>query len=72
MLTAMDAKTETKKKLVVPTVLAIAVLATGCGTSTTQPDAAQPDAAVADASFDAGCVPPEEYDPISHSCVPLV
>ena len=69
----MDAKIETQKKLVVPTMLAVAVLATGCVTPAPANDAAPTDAvAVVDAGFDAGCVPPEEYDPISHSCVPVV
>lgn len=70
----MDAKNGVPKKLVLPTVLAVAVLATGCG-STTQPSDAGPvdDTAVADAGdFDAGCVPPEVYDPSTHTCVPLV
>jgi hypothetical protein len=77
MLGAMDP--EKKRKLVVPAVLAIATIATGstiltgCTTTPAQNDAASNDTAVvADAGSDAGCIPPEEYDPVSHSCVPLV
>ena len=64
----MDAKTEIKKKLVVPAVLAVAVLATGCGSTPANNDAAVPDAAVADSgpNHDAGCVPP--YEQIDDTC----
>jgi len=69
-------QSETKKRLVVPAVLAVAVHATGCVTNMPTTDAAVQDTAVADAGtdtgFDAGCIPPEEYDPVSHSCVPIV
>ncbi|MFO0685050.1 MAG: hypothetical protein U0234_23530 [Sandaracinus sp.] len=70
----MDRPSETKKKLVLPTALAVAVLASGCGGGNPTPgnDAAQNDAAIADAGMDAGCVPPEVYDPTSGMCVPLV
>jgi hypothetical protein len=69
----MDAKSQTKKKLVLPAALAVAVLASGCGNAVTSNDAAPTDGAVADAgTFDAGCVPPEVYDPVAHACVPLV
>ncbi len=62
-----------KRKLVVPAVLAVAVLATGCGTATPSNDAAVGDTMVADAgTFDAGCVPPEVYDPTTRACVPIV
>ncbi len=67
----MDEKTD-PKKLVVPAALVIAVLATGCGTATSPVDASQGDTAVADAGFDAGCIPPEQYDPVSHTCIPVV
>lgn len=70
----MDGKEEVRK-LVVPAVLAIATLAaaSGCGSSNTPVDAAASDSAiVADAGFDAGCIPPEEYDPVSHTCIPVV
>jgi hypothetical protein len=70
----MDAKTSIKKKLVVPAALAVVVLASGCGNAQPSTDAGPaPDAFVADAgAFDAGCVPPEVYDPISRTCVPVV
>jgi hypothetical protein len=70
----MDHQTAPRKKLVVPAVLAVAVLATGCtGTTHENDGSVQNDTAVADAgAFDAGCVPPEEYDPVSHTCIPVV
>lgn len=70
----MDRSAEKKKKLVLPTALAVAVIASGCGGTTPAPanDASQNDAAIADAGTDAGCVPPEVYDPTSGMCVPLV
>jgi len=63
----------TKKKLAIPAALAIAVIVTGCGNTPGASDAGRvDDGAVADAAFDAGCVDPEVYDPVSHSCVPIV
>jgi hypothetical protein len=63
------------KKLRIPVALAVVVLASGAAACTSTPssnDAAVGDAAVADADFDAGCVPPEVYDPSTRTCVPVV
>lgn len=70
----MDSKTDNTftKKLVLPTMLAVAVLASGCGSTTQPSDSGVNDTAVADADFDAGCVPPEQYDPVSRTCIPVV
>lgn len=75
MLIGME--TETKPRLRLPAVLAVAVVAaplmSGCGgTPTPANDAGQVDAQLADAGSDAGCIPPEVYDPSTMQCVPIV
>jgi hypothetical protein len=68
---------QAQKKLRIPVALAVVVLASAASACTTTPapqDAAMPtDTAVADAGdFDAGCVPPEVYDPSTRTCIPVV
>lgn len=63
-----------KAKLRVPAALAVVVLA-GCGTPSPAPADASTDTpvVVADAGpADAGCVPPEVYDPVAMMCIPIV
>lgn len=63
-----------KPKLRVPAALAVVVLA-GCGTPAPAPADASTDApvVVADAGpADAGCIPPEVYDPVAMMCIPIV